>query len=405
MKLYTVLHFMLAANSAASSHSPYLHPITKDHSTVVETHITTLAVPSNFPFRTLLTNFPDQHPLLFHALDGLLTTRIVHVRDAQSHRATAATSISIVDIGQTLKLCWQQGDWLGECINCFNQGSLDLSVQQDLQQTFHNFCGTHQPSLYLFLFNILDFLQKAHKPTSFSALHGPITEVTTLSKFFTPAPGLNEIAGNTDSFPSKGTVGAPFPSLLITQLPQNWPYIKYGVARKAGQHTTWTLTDDNGVPAAHVVASLGWFPRPLGKGTRIPSIERILSNIPSGTSSSPSTKSFETATPAGPSLSQSPVNQPTVSLIPMITLTKTFEESSSSDTATFPFSATFETAHLTSSSMALNPDGVPPGRPMPMHTSSSIPPDPDWRWRRLISSSTTSSPGLRSPQSKSVGSC
>lgn len=100
----------------------------------------------------------------------------------------------------------------------------------------------------------------------FSALSGPITEVTTLSKSFTPIPGLNRVREASSPQPT-----IPFNEDLLIQLPPKWPYEKYGWARQPGQTKTWYLTNSsNGDVLGVVLASMQWYPRPLGNQKPLP---------------------------------------------------------------------------------------------------------------------------------------
>ncbi|OCK82977.1 hypothetical protein K432DRAFT_423737 [Lepidopterella palustris CBS 459.81] len=96
------------------------------------------------------------------------------------------------------------------CYSCYQQGGTDLSILNSLDQDLHNFCGTHDPSLYLFLLGILDFLSRAHAPSTFTVLSSAITKITTLSSLFTPASGLNSLP-STSAAPATASTTNPQP--------------------------------------------------------------------------------------------------------------------------------------------------------------------------------------------------
>ncbi|KAF2001507.1 hypothetical protein P154DRAFT_619199 [Amniculicola lignicola CBS 123094] len=157
------------------------------------------------------------------------------------------------------------------CSSCFIQGNMDLSTLQFFQRTLFTFCGTKRPSLYLFLTNMLQFLSQAHAPTTFTPLHGPITQITTLKTLFTPASGLNERNGveTSDAVHWAGTMTSlstpSFPTEYMTQLPRYWPYEAPAPARRPHMTRMHLVFDDWNETAGVVVASLAWYPRPVGK--------------------------------------------------------------------------------------------------------------------------------------------
>ena len=59
--------------------------------------------------------------------------------------------------------------------------------------------------------------------------------------------------------------GGTIPTEYLSQLPANWPYTEYGIARKAGKTTSWPLVAPNATTqtVAWVYHSVLWNPRPL----------------------------------------------------------------------------------------------------------------------------------------------
>ncbi|KAF2270058.1 hypothetical protein CC78DRAFT_528560 [Lojkania enalia] len=138
---------------------------------------------------------------------------------------------------------------------------LDKSLLDNVSQSFCDFCGASIPSEFLFLKFYIEFLKSAQMPREFVSHVGAMTDVTSLQDKFISSKGLNEVS----AMPSGDTL-QPFPSDLLDMIDRKWPYQTYAPARQPGQHTTLTLLECETCTkvAALYVASLQWYPRPLG---------------------------------------------------------------------------------------------------------------------------------------------
>lgn len=94
---------------------------------------------------------------------------------------------------------------------------------------------------------------------------------------FTVEPGMNEVSTRlkaTTSAAATSTDGIEnWPTEWMEQIPLNWPHTTYAEGRKPGQLTTLHITNGAGnasagekeAVVAELIATLQWYPRPLGK--------------------------------------------------------------------------------------------------------------------------------------------
>ncbi|KAF2875241.1 hypothetical protein BDV95DRAFT_603999 [Massariosphaeria phaeospora] len=191
---------------------------------------------------------------------------------------------------------------LSNCQACYKAASLDRNLTTFLSTTFTNFCATRLPSLYLFLRDVLTFLEQAQAPQPFvhDVLGTVVPGIRTLESRFTSRSGLNqgptksasasgtgmgtvsvttttaeETGTTTGTFyhPPSATVSPTTPTppphplipIFATVLPPSWPYTSFAPARHPSLTATFTLR-----PAANethtqtlILAPLLWHPRPL----------------------------------------------------------------------------------------------------------------------------------------------
>jgi hypothetical protein len=107
-----------------------------------------------------------------------------------------------------------------------------------------------------------------------SSMFTSMTPITTTHASTTPssiAPAATrrqpepESDPNTPWWSSTLTSGGTIPTEYLAQLPSNWPYTEYGIARKVGKTTSWPLVNPNATSStvAWVYHELLWNPRPL----------------------------------------------------------------------------------------------------------------------------------------------
>jgi hypothetical protein len=157
------------------------------------------------------------------------------------------------------------------CYRCMISAQISPDSVSLWRDAVHNFCSTSAPSIYLFLIDMISFANLASAPRPWAALGPDIYAVTTASSRFTPATELNRPGplkwSATASPPTKSAIKtetAEIPQSVLDQLPPNWPYTTFGVARQPGVWTTYNLTNAQGQLTAQVVASLQWYPKPIG---------------------------------------------------------------------------------------------------------------------------------------------
>ncbi|CAG5178839.1 uncharacterized protein ALTATR162_LOCUS8901 [Alternaria atra] len=176
-------------------------------------------------------------------------------------------------------------DNLTQCYECMRQAGVDLdNVYQlsfQMRLMIHNFCNTGSPNVYELLRFFLTWLKSTNEPADHNTKLGGILSISTLASYFTSTSGMNEptvifSSPQTTETPSSEntlTVSDGMPPEYLQQLPENWPYTAYGVARKANQTTSFPLTDptSTSVTAAWLFHKMLWNPRPLtpGLGTNI----------------------------------------------------------------------------------------------------------------------------------------
>ncbi|KAF1847594.1 uncharacterized protein K460DRAFT_61313 [Cucurbitaria berberidis CBS 394.84] len=150
----------------------------------------------------------------------------------------------------------------------------------------HDFCNTAHPNLYDLLVRLLAFMKAASQPKTFSVIPPRLSAVTTFANRFMPTPGMNSPSTVPVGFTRPGggsgsgegaalswwestlSPGMPVPTEYLAQLPPNWPYTAYGVARQSGMVTSWALVQPNASSSlqstvAWVYHSVLWNPRPL----------------------------------------------------------------------------------------------------------------------------------------------
>ena len=268
---------------------------------------------------------------------------------------------------------------------------VDKNSEPSLQMRYkiHNFCNTAVPNLYDLLALFLVWLKSTDEPVDNNTELGNIPSISTLADRFTKTD-VNQAtttvassARNTETswLGSTLTSGDVIPTQYLQQLPKNWPYTSYGAARKAGQTTSFPLTNPNSTSqtVAWLFHEMLWNPRPLftppsARGdTYEPGLEdwtpvfrngAALTAIPS-TSAAPviSTTNVESST-----------SDPTATAASEGTMTSSTSMTSatlsiSTKTAVLTTSVIMSTSMLISSSDALPTTALPP-------TSSSSPPPP-----------------------------
>lgn len=62
------------------------------------------------------------------------------------------------------------------------------------------------------------------------------------------------------------TTRSGVPTEYLSQVPEDWPYTRYGVGRRR-ETEAWGLTDEEGQTVAVVKHELKWFPRPMWTGS------------------------------------------------------------------------------------------------------------------------------------------
>jgi hypothetical protein len=129
---------------------------------------------------------------------------------------------------------------------------------------------------------MLDWLKATNEPNHTEM--AKISAVSTFADRFTSTSGMNEATTTlTDVSSSIGTdtgtttapelpwwqrtlsIGDAIPTEYLAQLPMNWPYTSYGVARRVGLTTSFPMVNPNATSqtVAWLYHSLLWNPRPL----------------------------------------------------------------------------------------------------------------------------------------------
>jgi hypothetical protein len=157
------------------------------------------------------------------------------------------------------------------------QAGIDIDdmnkTSQRMKLKIHGFCNTVTPNLYDLLATFLTWLKYTNEPVKQNTQLGNIPSISTLSLRFTSASGMNEaitsisLPGPTEAPLSSHTLtsGDAIPTPYLQQLPKNWPYTRYAAARRAGQTTSFTLTNPNltSETVAWLYHTMLWNPRPL----------------------------------------------------------------------------------------------------------------------------------------------
>ncbi|KAF1830888.1 hypothetical protein BDW02DRAFT_601271 [Decorospora gaudefroyi] len=160
------------------------------------------------------------------------------------------------------------------CMECIQQAGVDTSTPSSpsmlLKDKIHAFCNTEAPNLYDLLTVLLDWLQ-ATNPNPDST--PPFSAISTYADRFTSTSGMNSPSPSPPSAKtghqnsdndSEENAEIELPTQWLQQIPQNWPYTSYGIARhNQPGHTASLPLLDNSTTAAWVYAELRWNPRPL----------------------------------------------------------------------------------------------------------------------------------------------
>ncbi|KAG9189451.1 hypothetical protein G6011_06319 [Alternaria panax] len=168
-------------------------------------------------------------------------------------------------------------DNLTQCYECMRQAGVDVDniyeASSQLRRTIHRFCEFGSPCVYELLATFLEWLKSSDEPLEHNTKLGAIPSITRLAYLFTSTGEIGEStvmfgSSQTTKTPlseSRRTSGDAIPVEYLQQVPTNWPYTRYGAARKAGQTTSFPLTHDNstGVTVAWLLHKMLWNPRPL----------------------------------------------------------------------------------------------------------------------------------------------
>jgi hypothetical protein len=202
------------------------------------------------------------------------------------------------------------------CTECLHQAGIDTTTSNGAFQTYLDklwgFCHIPNPNMVDLLLSMMDWVAFAKLPETLSLLPDSIKTLTALRAQLSSTSGMNvptsvAIVKPTDGFgkfpPAKTTgsmtmtqagatqfsvtatamprprdndpntpwwsstltSGDTIPTEYLAQLPSNWPYTEYGIARKAGKTTSWPLVNPNATSStvAWVYHELLWNPRPL----------------------------------------------------------------------------------------------------------------------------------------------
>jgi hypothetical protein len=161
--------------------------------------------------------------------------------------------------------------------------------------------------------------------------------VVSLRDMFTPTPGMNQPTTTPNGTKRPGgprptsfwwestlTYGNLIPTEYLAQVPYNWPYTEYGIARKAGKTTSWPFVNPNATTktVAWLYHEVLWNPRafftpkaektakrydPLLRGWSHDFVYKTITLAPTTASST-----YPTTTPA-PALSNTTPFSPTIS--------------------------------------------------------------------------------------------
>jgi hypothetical protein len=151
------------------------------------------------------------------------------------------------------------------CLQCFTDAGLDTTFRyapsMDFVWEIWNFCHSGEPSLFYLLEQLFTWMKTFDAPTNVAALPvRMIAVVDSLCPRFTFTSGMNSprdgavtyISALSQSIDGPAplwwqtslTAGAPIPTEYLAQVPSNWPYTEYGVARKV-KTTSWPFVNPN----------------------------------------------------------------------------------------------------------------------------------------------------------------
>jgi hypothetical protein len=158
------------------------------------------------------------------------------------------------------------------CVQCFRLNSIDTDTLSTPTMNFlwkvHDFCHTNQPRLYDLLDHVLTFMKSFSAPTNLDNMPEQMTAlVDSLRSQFTWTSGMNQATDQPASswWQTSLRPDGPIPTEYLAQIPRNWPYTEYGVARKAGKVTSWPFVNPNATSqtVAWLFHSMLPNPRPL----------------------------------------------------------------------------------------------------------------------------------------------
>jgi hypothetical protein len=162
-----------------------------------------------------------------------------------------------------------------QCFLCLHQAGIDIDnprlTTMKLKWKIHDFCNTQSPNLYDLLVLFLAWLKASSEPENVTRLAG-IPAISTFADQWSSTSGMN-VPTTTPPLVSRPSqtgmetkIGHDaIPTEYLQQLPSNWPYTAYGIARKAGATTSFPLTNPENAEetVAWIYHEIRWNPRPL----------------------------------------------------------------------------------------------------------------------------------------------
>jgi hypothetical protein len=139
-----------------------------------------------------------------------------------------------------------------------------------LKWKIHDFCNTQSPNLYDLLISFLAWLKATNEPGGVTRLAG-ISAISTFADQWSSTSGMNvptktpPLVSRPSQTDVETTLENAIPTEYLQQLPSNWPYTAYGIARKAGATMSFPLTNPDNVEetVAWIYHEIRWNPRPL----------------------------------------------------------------------------------------------------------------------------------------------
>jgi hypothetical protein len=171
------------------------------------------------------------------------------------------------------------------CLQCFTDAGLDTTFRYTPSMDFvwgiYNFCYSDEPSLFYLLEQLFTWMKIFDAPTKIDVMPAKITaNVDGLASRFTFTSGMNEARGGAVTYistPNQPTdspaslwwqtslsSGGPIPTEYLAQVPKNWPYTEYGIARRK-KTTSWPLVNPNATTktVAWLYHEVLWNARPM----------------------------------------------------------------------------------------------------------------------------------------------